>query len=124
VRRQWEDAVLRAYGHEPTRRRGKLTAESRTAFREINLQIRDLRREFGSSLLESGAAIHDVSAFLGHANISTTSRYLQTTPARMQQALDRMEKLAGFAHDSHTEPSEAPAGPSENSSETTAKLLN
>ena len=55
------------------------------------LQVRDLRREFGSRLRESGASDHDVRDFLGHANISTTSRYLATTPARLEKALANLE---------------------------------
>jgi hypothetical protein len=55
-------------------------------------------------LLESGAALHDIQAFLGHANIKTTSRYLQSTPVRLEQALARMERNArrirtGFAQE-------------------------
>jgi hypothetical protein len=42
-----------------------------------------------------------VQAFLGHANITTTSRYLQSAPVRLEQALTRMEAAAGFAQDSH-----------------------
>jgi len=81
VRRQWEDA-----GH-------------------------DLRREFASRLLESSADLHNVSAFLGHANITTTSRHLASTPTRLARALDKLE--AAFAHYSHTEDSDsAPAATS------------
>jgi integrase len=80
MRRQWEDSILRAHGHMPVRVRGKLTPESQAAYRAIDLHVHDLRCEFACSLLESGAALHDVQAFLGHANITTTSRYLQSTP--------------------------------------------
>jgi integrase len=100
VRRQWEDAVLRAHGHEPTRSRGKLTAEALAAFKAIDLHVHDLRREFASRLLESSADLHDVQMFLGHAAITTTSRYLQSTPVRLARALDNLER-AGFAHRSH-----------------------
>ena len=55
------------------------------------LQIRDLRREFASRLRESGASDHDVRDFLGHANITTTSRYLASTPLRLEQALEKLE---------------------------------
>ena len=55
------------------------------------LQTRDLRREFASRLRESGASDHDVRDFLGHANISTTSRYLASTPLRLEQALANLE---------------------------------
>lgn len=45
-----------------------------------DLNIRDLRREFGSRLLKSGAAgIHDVSYWLGHTSVATTSQCLWTT---------------------------------------------
>ena len=55
------------------------------------LQIRDVRREFASRLRESGASDHDVRDFLGHANITTTSRYLASTPLRLEQALANLE---------------------------------
>jgi integrase len=119
VRQQWEDAVLRAHGHAPVRKRGKLLTESRVALRAINLHIHDLRREFACSLLESGAALHDVQAFLGHGNITTTSRYLQSAPLRLEQALARME--TAFAQDSHTETTTATSG---QSTKTTDKSLN
>ena len=56
------------------------------------LNFHDLRREFASRLLESGAAEHDVRDWLGHANITTTSRYLRSTPVRLQQAKERLER--------------------------------
>jgi integrase len=90
VRRAWEDTVLRAHGHEPVRTRGKLSRESRAALRAIDLHFHDLRREFASRLLESSADLHDVRDFLGHAAITTTSRYLQCTPTRLERALERL----------------------------------
>jgi len=37
--------------------------------------------------VESGADLHDVRDFLGHAAITTTtSRYLQSTPLRLERA--------------------------------------
>ena len=51
----WEDAVLRAHGHTPKRKRGKLVPEVRAALEAIDLDFRDLRREFASRLLESSA---------------------------------------------------------------------
>ncbi len=107
VRRQWEDAVLRANGHTPTRKRVKLAAEARAVLRSIDLHVHDLRREFASRLLESSADLHDVQMFLGHADITTTSRYLQSTPLRLARALDKLEG-AGFAHGSHTEDADGP----------------
>ena len=48
-----------------------------------------------------------MQAFLGHENITTTSRYLQGAPVRLEQALTRMEAAAGFAQDSHKHDSDA-----------------
>jgi integrase len=103
VRRQWEDAVLLAHGHQATRKRGKLPPEARAAFQAIDLHVHDLRREFASRLLESSADLHDVQMFLGHADITTTSRYLQSTPTRLARALERMER--GPATDTSDSPS-------------------
>lgn len=72
------------------------------------LHFHDLRREFASRLLESAADLHDVQLFLGHAAITTTSRYVRSTPLRLERALARLEQAAGFAHDSH----KPPPGPS------------
>jgi integrase len=77
---------------------GEQIASIKTAWRATcrragirGLHFHDLRREFGSRLLESGADPHDVREFLGHANITTTSRYLASTPLRLERALSRME---------------------------------
>ena len=56
-----------------------------------SLHFHDLRREFASRLLESSADLHDVRDFLGHANITTTSRYLQSTPTRLARAIARLD---------------------------------
>jgi integrase len=83
------------------------------------LHFHDLRREFASRLLESSADLHDVRDFLGHANITTTSRYLQSTPTRLARAIARLDSADesttlttddsatpdGCAHDAHTTPS-------------------
>ena len=45
-------------------------------------------------LLEASADLHDVRDFLGHANITATSRYLRSAPVRLAQALERMEASA------------------------------
>jgi site-specific recombinase XerC len=42
-------------------------------------------------LLESSSDLHDVRDCLGHASITTTSRYVRSTPVRLAQALERME---------------------------------
>ena len=55
------------------------------------LTFHDLRREAGSRLLEGGVPPNIVQAFLDHANISTTSRYLKVTRQGMHAALRRFE---------------------------------
>ena len=57
-----------------------------------DLHFHDLRREFASCLLKAGAAQHDVRDWLGHANITTTSRYLKSTPVRLQKVRALFEK--------------------------------
>ena len=59
-----------------------------------DLHFHDLRREFACRLLESKADLHDVREFLGHANVTTTSRYLRSTPVRLVAALQRMTASA------------------------------
>jgi integrase len=56
------------------------------------LTFHDLRREFASRLLESGAPAHEVRDWLGHSNITTTSRYLATTRIALQKARQRFEQ--------------------------------
>ncbi len=94
VKKGWLTCVLRAHGHQPTWVKGKpgqLTPASREAFRSIGLHFHDLRRQFACTLLESSANLHDVRDFLGHADITTTSRYLATSPERLARALERLE---------------------------------
>ena len=71
----------------------------------------DLRREFGSRLIET-PGVHPalVRDWLGHANITTTSRYLTTSAAGLQQAAKHFELNRGFAHSSHNEADEEPIG--------------
>ena len=67
----------------------------RTACEEapiMDLHFHDLRREFACRLLESRAELHDVRDFLGHANITTTSRYLRSTTLRLERALTLLEE--------------------------------
>ena len=67
-------------------------------FVEADLVASDLSRR-RIELVESSAGLHDVRDFLGHANITTTSRYLRSSPVRLAQALERMEAAAGEPDD-------------------------
>jgi site-specific recombinase XerC len=65
-----------------------------------DLHHHDLRREFGSRLLETHAELHDVKLFLGHSNISQTNTYLASNTDRLKRALDRLdpEPVASQSH--------------------------
>ena len=55
--------------------------------------LHELRREFGSLLRETPRIFdHEMRDWLGHANITTTSRYLSTTRVGLQQALHKFEE--------------------------------
>jgi integrase len=55
-------------------------------------QLRDLRHEAASRFEEAGVLTTDVSKFLGHRNLTTTTRYLNTTSRRLRLALLRVEQ--------------------------------
>ena len=55
-------------------------------------------------LLESSADLHDVRDVLGHAHITTTSRYVRSTPVRLAQALERMEAAIETLVDADDQP--------------------
>jgi integrase len=55
-------------------------------------QLRDLRHEAASRFEEAGVLTTDVSKFLGHRNLATTTRYLNTTSRRLRLALLRVEQ--------------------------------
>ncbi len=55
-----------------------------------NLHFHDLRRTFGSRLLERGASLMTVSRLLGHKLISTTNTYLKPSEALVEQEHRRL----------------------------------
>ncbi|MGH9254254.1 MAG: tyrosine-type recombinase/integrase, partial [Vicinamibacterales bacterium] len=94
VKKAWQTAVLKAHGHTPLWVKGKnnqLAPESLAAYHAINLHFHDLRREFGSRVLESGSSLIEARDLLGHANISQTSTYLQSTAKALGLAIERKE---------------------------------
>jgi hypothetical protein len=59
-------------------------------------------REFASRLREApGISDHEVRDWLGHANITTTSRYLATTRTTLQQAPKKFEQHRAVAQALH-----------------------
>ena len=71
----------------------------------VGLHLHDLRREFASQLQESeGVSPHEVATWLGHSNITTTSRYLSTTTAgHLHHTLKKLER----ARKTRTKPAQA-----------------
>ena len=94
IRKAWQTAVLKAHGHQPQWVKGKrnqLAPESLAAYRAIDLHFHDLRREFGSRVLESGSSLVEARDLLGHANITQTSTYLNSTAKALGLAIERKE---------------------------------
>jgi integrase len=93
--------VARCEGHSRAQRAdaaGEQIKAVRTAWRATcaragiqGLHFHDLRREFGSRVLESGSSLVEARDLLGHANISQTSTYLQSTAKSLGLAIERKE---------------------------------
>jgi integrase len=57
-----------------------------------DLHLADLRHEAGSRFEEAGAPTVYVSKFLGHRNLTTTTRYLNATIRGLRLALEKLEE--------------------------------
>ncbi len=98
-KKAWETTVLKAHGHTPEWEpgKGKLTAACRARLQAIDLHFHDLRHEGGSRLLEAGCPLHYVRDMLGHADISTTSRYLNAEREGLREWMRRKDEAAAVA---------------------------
>jgi integrase len=96
-----------------------------TAAGITGLHFHDLRREFGSRLLETpGVSQHVVRDMLGHADLATTSKYLATTRAGLQQAMRAFELHQRNTQGTTQSPAETSTPGPEPTSATPANLLN
>jgi len=79
VKTAWESAVLKAHDVKPQRTAtGGLSIDRQAKLAEIDLHFHDLRHEAGSaSWRPAGRCTR--SARFGHANVTTTARYLNVT---------------------------------------------
>jgi len=57
----------------------------------VDLVFHSLRHRFAMKLVNSGMAIHEVQALLGHSDISTTAIYLHATEGRFDRAREMIE---------------------------------
>jgi integrase len=124
IKRAWETAVLKAHGHDPRwGTGGKLSTESRAAFQAIDLHFHDLRHEAGSGLLEAGWPLHHVQQMLGHADISTTSTYLNVTKMGLQESMKKRDESRNGCNPVANEPPVEHRLPCNEESEQPAKPL-
>ena len=83
------------FGDRLGRRVKSLRAAFRRACETIALkgfQLRDLRHEAASRFDEAGMPMNYVSKFLGHSNLSTTTRHLNVQRREMHRVMGRYEE--------------------------------
>jgi integrase len=90
-KKAWATTVLKAHGHTPIWVKSDLSPASREAYGAINLKFHDLRHEAGSRWLEAGIPLHHVKQLLGHASISTTDTYLNTSRIHLHESMARLD---------------------------------
>ena len=91
-----------SHGVEPAARsRGKRRLE-REEFRKINLHWHDLRHEALSRLPDEGVPVHELQLLAGHANITTTQRYMNARANSLAESMRqaRQRRADRFAHQS------------------------
>ena len=71
-----------------------------------NLRLADLRHEAASRYEEAGVPTSHVSRILGHQNLTTTTRYLNSTQRMLREASEKLER-AKLAKTLQTPPPEA-----------------
>ncbi len=91
IKKPWCTLNLIAHGRKVNwTASGNLSARCWQDLREINLHWHDLRHEALSRLGESGElSDHELMEIAGHANLTTTQRYLNTRIERLKQGVLR-----------------------------------
>ena len=86
-----------------------------------DLHVHDLRHEAGSRFLEAGWPLHEVQYMLGHANIATTSTYLNAilpslhaSMRRFDEARNRCKIVASNGTTEHRPPRNVDQAPRDN----------
>jgi integrase len=91
IKKPWGTVNLIAHGYRPEWTvGGNLSKKCWGHLRKVNLHWHDLRHEALSRLGESGELTdHELMEIAGHANLSTTQRYLNTRIERLKQGVLR-----------------------------------
>ena len=82
----------RKYPDQPTRNLDWAWVRIREAADLEDLRIHDLRHTFASAGLASGEGLPLIGKLLGHAHISTTSRYAHLADDPIRAAADRISR--------------------------------
>ena len=70
--------------------------KARSRARLQGLWLHDLRRTYGTWLLQNGASLAAIRDLLGHSDITMTSRYLGTTATDLKSAIAVLPKIAAL----------------------------
>ena len=91
IKKPWNTVNLIAHGYKlEWTVGGNLSEKCWEDLRKINLHWHDLRHEALSRLGESGElSDHELMEIAGHANLTTTQRYLNTRIERLKQGVLR-----------------------------------
>jgi site-specific recombinase XerD len=73
----------------------KLWERAREAAGLPELHWHDLRRTYGTLLVQRGASLAEARDLLGHGDVKTTSIYLASAREDLDSAVDRLPKLGG-----------------------------
>jgi len=103
-RSAWETLLLLCHGVVPTARASGHRRLERDALRKINLHWHDLRHEALSRLADEGVQVHELQLLAGHANITTTQRYMNARANSLAESMKharqrRADRLATRSDD-------------------------
>jgi len=82
-------------GHSPTFRTRVWLPAIKASGVDFNVRVHDLRHAHASWLLAGGSDLKSVMDRMGHAQITTTQKYLHTLPDADQKNLDALNRIRG-----------------------------
>ena len=86
-RSAWETSLLVSHGIEPKRDARGQRPSNRAALAKINLHWHDLRHEALSRLADDDVPVHELQMLAGHANITTTQRYMHARANALAESM-------------------------------------